>query len=405
MASSPRWDSELGPVDHAHSTRHSAASHYPDRKKHFTRIMSDPLTEPISSNSPDQEEPEGLDQQPLNLGTFPIDSLMIRTETRSVFEVCRRIDSNQYVMDPDFQRQFVWDVDRQSKLVESALLRIPLPVFYLAETPDGKVVVVDGLQRLTTFHRYLKGQFGLRGLAFAKELNGLKFNDLEAALKNRLEDTPLTLYLIDSKVPDEAKYEIFERVNGGVPLTRQQMRNCLYVGNATRWLGRMADHSDFLDATDRSLNWRTMRDRECINRFAGFHLRGPSHYSGDMEDFLNLTLKGMNSAGDFDQLSKDFLKSMRINHKIFGKHAFRKSIGYGQIRSVINVALFDIFSTEFAAWPEDVAIRKAEEIQNATKQMLQDDTFNEAISRSTNSTRNVKLRFQHVANLIRPLIS
>lgn len=366
--------------------------------------MSTPLTEPLSVLSPEPEEPEGLDQQTLSLGAFPIDSLMIRTETRSVFEVCRRIDSNQYVMDPDFQRQFVWDLDRQSKLVESALLRIPLPVFYLAETPDGKVVVVDGLQRLTTFHRYLKGQFGLRGLAFAKDLNGLKFKDLEPALKNRLEDTPLTLYLIDSKVPDEAKYEIFERVNGGVPLTRQQMRNCLYVGDSTRWLGRMADHGDFLDATDRSLNWRTMRDRECINRFAGFHLRGAGSYAGDMEDFLNLTLKGMNAACDFARLTEDFLKSMRINHAVFGKQAFRKSIADSHSRSVINVALFDIFSTEFASWPEAAAIARAEGIRNATKMMLRDDDFQEAISRSTNSTRNVKVRFQFIEAHIRPLL-
>lgn len=363
------------------------------------------MNESLPPTVPHADEPEGLDEQALNLGSFPIDSLMIRTETRSVFEVSRRIDTNHYVMDPDFQRKFVWDPDRQSKLIESALLRIPLPVFYLAETTDGKVVVVDGLQRLTTFHRYLKDQFSLRGLAFAKELNGLKFRDLAPSLKNRLEDTPLTLYLIDSKVPDEAKYEIFERVNSGVPLSRQQMRNCLYVGEATRWLGRMADHVDFLDCTDRSLNWRTMRDRECINRFAGFFLRGPNSYAGDMEDFLNTTLKQMNSESEFGSLTQDFLKSMRINKSIFGKHAFRKSINAGYTRSVINVALFDIFSREFALWPESIAIQRAEDIKKASKAMLADDDFLDAISRSTNSTKNVKIRFQFVENHIRPLLS
>jgi hypothetical protein len=367
--------------------------------------MNTELEQNPIDNSADPAELDGMDQQSLNLGSFPIDSLMIRTETRSVFEVCRRIDSSQYVMDPDFQRDFVWDVDRQSKLIESALLRIPLPVFYLAETQDGKVVVVDGLQRLTTFHRYLKGLFGLRGLAFAKELNGSKFKDLEPVLKNRLEDTQLTLYLIDSKVPDEAKYEIFERVNSGVALSRQQMRNCLYVGDATRWLGKIADHGDFLDATDRSLNRKTMRDRECINRFAGFYVRGVSKYSGDMEDFLNLTLKAMNANCDLELLTADFLKSMRINESIFGKHAFRKSLAEGYSRSVINVALFDIFSTELAAWPEHLAALRAKEIRNAAQTMLQDEDFLESISRSTNSTRNVKYRFEFIQSHIRPLLS
>ena len=361
--------------------------------------------ETVAQTIPDQEEPEGLDTHNLNLGAFPIDSLMIRTETRSVFEVCRRIDSKQYVMDPDFQRQFIWDVERQSKLIESALLRIPLPVFYLAETTDGKVVVVDGLQRLTTFYRYMKGLFSLRDLAFAKELNGSKFKDLNTALKNRLEDTPLTLYLIDSNVPDEAKYEIFERVNGGVPLTRQQMRNCLYVGDATLWLGRMAEHSDFLQATGRSLNWKKMRDRECINRFAGFHTQGVKNYEGDMEDFLNTTLKGMNNSCDYESLTENFLKSMRINHAVFGRHAFRKSISDGSSRSVINVALFDVFSTEFAAWPEETAKACAKEIKQATKEILNDDIFIAAISQSTNSSRNVKTRFEYIENQIRPLLT
>jgi len=358
------------------------------------------------SNAPTptvMEEPEGIDQQVLNLGNFPIDSLMIRTETRSVFEVSRRIDSNHYIMDPDFQRQFVWDIERQSKLIESALLRIPLPVFYLAETVAGKVVVVDGLQRLTSFHRFLKSSFGLRGLGFAKDLNGVKFCDLAPALQNRLEDTPLTLYLIDSSVPDEAKYEIFERVNGGVPLTRQQMRNCLYVGDATRWLGRMADQVEFLNATERSLNWKTMRDRECINRFAGFVTQGWRSYGGDMEDFLNTTLKAMNTSCDFDTLTGLFLKSMRINRSIFGRHAFRKSIGGQGPRSVINVALFDVLSVEFVLWGEEAANAAQEPIRNAIQTLLSDSEFDEAISRSTNSLRNVKLRFEKIEQALTPL--
>ena len=123
-----------------------------------------------------------------------------------------------------------------------------------------------------------------------------------------------------------------------------------------------------------------------------------------MEDFLNLTLKSMNTACDFERLTSDFLKSMRINEAIFGRHAFRKSIGEGHSRSVINVALFDVFSTEFAAWPEEVAMAQAGEIRNATRAMLKDDDFLEAISRSTNSTRNVKIRFQFVESHIRSLL-
>ncbi len=345
------------------------------------------------------QEPEGLDSDALDLGAFPIDSLMIRTETRSVFEIVRRIDSGQYIMATDFQRDFVWENWRQSKLIESAILRIPLPVFYLAETLAGKIVVVDGLQRLTTFHRFLKGEFALEGLAFAKDLEGKKFKDLAASMQNRIEDTPLTLYLIDAKVPEDAKYEIFERVNSGIPLTRQQMRNCLFVGEATRWLGRMAKDEQFLLTTQCGLNSKTMRDRECINRFAGFYLYGYERYDGRMENFLNETLRRMNrtlKSGDYDNLSVKFRHTMEANKQIFGRHAFRKTLAnplnpWG--RSVINVALFDVFSTLLADIPAEAIRAKTAAICKASSALLERPVFDEAISRSTNSTRNVRYRF------------
>ena len=347
----------------------------------------------------DPPEPEGLDTDSLKLGAFPIDSLMIRTEARSVFEAVRRIDSGQYIMDPDFQRDFVWELTRQSKLIESAILRIPLPVFYLAETREGKNVVVDGLQRLTTFYRFLKGEFSLSGLAFAKDLSGLDFNHLPTGLQNRVEDTQLTIYLIDAKVPEDAKYEIFERVNSGVPLTRQQMRNCLFTGPATRWLGRMARDEKFLMATEYGLNSKTMRDRECINRFAGFYLYGYESYDGRMDNFLSDTLRKMNDmmegTGDAENLSSRFRNSMEANRRIFGSHAFRKSLALpqGSVRSVINVAMFDVFSVLFADVPVESLEDKKPDITDATCELLNDVMFQEAISRSTNSTRNVHMRF------------
>lgn len=356
------------------------------------------------------DEPEGLDTESLDLGAFPLDSLMIRTEVRSAFEISRRIDSGQYIMDPDFQRDFVWEIERQSKLIESAVLRIPLPVFYLAETIDGKIVVVDGLQRLTTFHRYFKGQFALKGLGFAPELTGKKFDDLPPLLKNRLEDTPLTLYLIDAKVPEEAKYEIFERVNGGIPLTRQQMRNCLFVGEATRWLSRMAKDEEFLKTTQGGLSWRAMRDRECINRFAGFYLYGFESYDGSMDHFLNQTLRRMNSdlgSAKYREISERFQISMFVNRKLFGEHAFRKTLTAPENtwgRSVINVALFDIFSVLFAQFPEELVIAKGAQVTAVIRELFNNVNFNDAISRSTNSTRNVRFRFGYAREKLSSII-
>jgi hypothetical protein len=359
-------------------------------------------TEAITATDSDVE---GYEEQTLNLGGFPIESIMIRPETRSVFEVDRRINADQYVMDPEFQRDFVWEQERQSKLIESALLRIPLPVFYLAETPSGKIVVVDGLQRLSTFHNFLDNRFKLKGLEFARNLNGKKFSDLPAALQNRIEDTPLQLYLIDSQVPESAKYEIFERVNSGVPLTRQQMRNCLFVGPATMWLAEMARDPTFLEATGGSLNPKTMRDRECINRFAAFHLIGWQNYKDNMDEFLGESLSQMNKGCDFAELTTKFLKSMRLNLGVQGQHAFRKSLLNPNWRSVLNVAMFDTLSVLFAKASEEDVLGRAQEIGEAIRCLMRNTEFDLAVSRSTNSVKMVRTRFEMAEEALTPLLS
>ena len=195
---------------------------------------------------PKIEEIEGIGSaEDESLGEYPLDTLMIRNENRTIHDVLRRIGQGQFIMDPDFQRDFFWPVDKQSKLIESVLMRIPLPVFYIAENEDGKLVVVDGLQRLSTFWRFVNEEEPLR-LPEQSDLNGKRFSELGNKLQNRIEDCNLILYVIDSKVPERARLDIFERVNGGVPLTRQQMRNCLYMGPGTTLVERGSGQPTFL---------------------------------------------------------------------------------------------------------------------------------------------------------------
>ncbi len=177
--------------------------------------------------TPEEEELEGLGDEDDGLSDeYPIDTLLIRNESRTIYDVIRRIEQGGYIMDPEFQRDFIWPEDKQSKLIESVLMRIPLPVFYLAEDDRGRMVVVDGLQRLSTFKRFIDGKLRL-SIPSKDELNNKRFGDLSSKLKNRVEDFNLIFYIMDAKVPDRIRLDIFERVNGGIPLTRQQA--CTWV--------------------------------------------------------------------------------------------------------------------------------------------------------------------------------
>ena len=151
---------------------------------------------------------EGLDEASGSWGDYPIDDLLIRQDNRTIYDVIRRIEMSNYIMDPDFQRDFIWREDKQSKLIESVIMRIPLPVFYMAEDNEGRMVVVDGLQRLTTFWRFLKGELRLK-LPDRRELHGHRFSELPHKIQNRVEDSNLTFYIIDSKVPERARLDIF----------------------------------------------------------------------------------------------------------------------------------------------------------------------------------------------------
>ena len=361
---------------------------------HETRAAADAM-DTAGQEASAGEEVEGMEEQGAPWGDYPIDSILIRQEPRTVLDVVRRINRGTYILNPDFQRAFLWDVPTQSKLIESILMRIPLPVLYLAENDDGKVVVVDGLQRLSTFQRFLDDQLKLR-LPDRSDLDGKRFSDLPEKLQNRVEDCSLTLYSIDSKVPERARLDIFDRVNSGVPLTRQQMRNCLYMGPATRFLAEEASTELFKKATGGSLKQKTMRDREFVNRFCAFHLLPIEEYEGDMDRFLAKALGHMNRARSeaLQDLREAFRRTLENNYLFFGKYAFRKHEPDQDWRGVINASLWDVMSTGLARYEVTHVLKRAEKLRAAFFALLKDEHFNEAITYGPNDARKVRRRFK-----------
>jgi hypothetical protein len=357
-------------------------------------------TEEATEREPDEPIEDHKGEPSTGLEGYPLDTLLIRSEPRVIADVLRRIDRQVIQLDPDFERDFIWDEERQSRLIESVLMRIPLPVFYLAEDVTGRLIVVDGLQRLTTFKRFRTGALKLK--IKSSELNEKGFNELSQKLQDRFEDGPLTFYLIDPRVPDHVRLDIFERVNSGVPLTRQQMRNALYNGPATQLLRELAQSKEFLQATGKSLSspkrQKEMSDREAINRFLAYFNLGWENYGpdnkGDFDEFLGIALRSLNDDPAKLQRSKQaFIVSMQRNLRVFGRYAFRKA-GSSPRRSALNLALFDVLSVGLARygrihWTRDLS----EELRRSFYQLLQNEQFSNAISYATARVENVTVRF------------
>ena len=364
------------------------------------------MSEEVLVRSGGIEEPEGFETEGASWGDYPLDEMLIRNDRRTVRDVLHRVGQGRYVMDPDFQRDFIWSEDKQSKLIESVVMRIPLPVFYMAEDSEGRMVVVDGLQRLSTFKRFFDGELRLR-LPDRDELHGKRVADLPLKYQNRVEDCNLTFYIIDSKAPERARLDIFERVNSGEQLTRQQMRNSLYMGKATRFLRDQAQTETFLKATGASLNSKTMRDREFVNRFCAFQLLGPEAYRrGDMDEFLALSLRRMNkmTIEELAELSEKLLRGLGNNLFLFGHQAFRKHEPGQTSRVVLNASLWDVMSTGLSLYSEEQVEASANLLREALYCLLRHEPFNTAISYGPNDPKKVKTRFDMARKALREVL-
>ncbi len=187
------------------------------------------------------------------------DKIKVRNDKYSVFEINRMITiENDIDLNPDFQRNLVWDKTKKSLLIESILLGIPLPVFYFSESKSGTYHVVDGLQRLSTITSYLNNEFKLKNLEHLKDVCEGKYykpdsskkisvsNSLDRKYTRRLEKAQLVVYIIENISPQKVKFDIFKRINtGGKPLNRQEVRNCMAENPVRHFLKRCVHSKEF----------------------------------------------------------------------------------------------------------------------------------------------------------------
>ena len=361
-----------------------------------------------------QEKGTGVDEEEVESEERilkPFDPALIRIDTRhmTVDLLLDRIHNKELNLTPDFQRQpGIWKPDARSKLIESMLIRIPLPAFYMDATNDDKWLVVDGLQRLTTLKEFvLDKTLKLDKLDFLKSLEGKYHDDLPRSYQRRIKETQVTVYVIEKGTPEDATFNIFKRINtGGLPLSSQEIRNALYQGKGTKFLVQLAQSSEFQNAVDRGIKDERMADRECVLRFLAFVMTPYTSYDKDLETFLNnaMVLLNKKSDAELETLRQKFYRAMKAAADIFGKDAFRKRLKKGAPRQPINKPLFEIWSVNLdRLTDEQVALlveRKALLQDKFIRLVNEDHMFFEAISYGTGSIKKVRLRFEAITKLI-----
>lgn len=352
----------------------------------------------------DKDSEEGTDV------IYPARNIKIDRVQFSIFELKRRYDRGNICLDPDFQRNDVWNTRQKSELIESVVMGIPLPLIYLAETMEGKLIIVDGRQRLTTFFKYMNNEFALSGLKIMKELNGCRFRDLEKDEKKRMyaaeiEDFQLVIQIIKYPTPDRVRFDIFDRVNrGGTPLNNQEMRNALYQGASTRLLNELAESEEFKDATGHSISPLHMKDKYIILRALSFYLWRKNllkkkngelvTYRSDIEEFLGYAMEYLNWVADDvrDELRTLFLKVMKSCYQNLGEDAFRIPTDSGRRRPV-SMTLFESLFYFTALIETDQYEYPLRTEKTAVDEMLEDSVFLDALTYNVDSAVHVQERF------------
>ena len=347
----------------------------------------------------------------------PFDPTLIRVETKplSMDLLISRIDEKELDLMPDFQRQAgIWSDAAQSRLIESMLIRIPLPAFYMDASDEDKWLVVDGLQRLTAIERFvIKKELKLTGLEFLHNLSGLGFDELPRNFRRRINETQVIVYLIEKDTPPKAKYNIFKRINtGGLPLSSQEIRHALNQGAASRMLKKLAGSSAFKKATDYGIRDHRMGAQECVLRFMAFTLKSYMSYkSSDFDHFLNTVMATINNMPEDDRkkLEDSFIRALNASSDIFGSYAFRKQHKKNSWRNPINKALFETWTVNLNNLDDDqlkeLKQKKEDLVDSFIDLMNGSSGFDGAISQGTGNVAKVKLRFSEISKLIKGVLS
>ncbi|WP_328440598.1 DUF262 domain-containing protein [Streptomyces sp. NBC_00444] len=355
-----------------------------------------------------EAETEADDAPPEIARPWNPEQIRVNTKQFSLRNAMDMIEDESLELAPDFQRGRVWKLVQKSRLIESVLLQIPLPAFYFAEDTDGYMRVVDGLQRLSTIHDFVRGGaesgFALKGLEYLKDVvEGKRFEDLPAPWKRRIFNTQIVTHVIDPTTPPDVMYDIFKRINtGGTPLNAQEIRHCMSKDRSRSLLRDMTSTEEFNKATNGMGGHIRMNDREMALRFAAFWLMGTEGYAkyAAMDPLLQRTTSILDNANEVDDARADnlmsaFRKAMVNARLVFGDHAFRKWPLNSSWRNPINRALFETWSITLAGYEaEDLERRRAAIVAATRNLMTHDYRYLEAITASTGDVRRVMYRFE-----------
>lgn len=298
---------------------------------------------------------------------------------------------------PEYQRHFVWDEARQSALIESLLLGIPIPSLFMATNRDASWEVIDGLQRLTTILNFIGDaeelnklkinykKLKLSGLEKLDSMNGLLYEDLPKSMQFMLQTRPLRITVLNDRSDFNVRYDLFERLNtGGVTLHEQEIRNCVYIGEFNDFIKELAGNQDFRSVVKMTENAERLGSyEELVLRFFAYH-EDSSSFVHSVKGFLNHYMeKKTNNFKDKKQLNELFLTTFKaINESL------PDGIVRGARKNITPIVLYEAIAVGCAK-----AIKSGEKYDlSQLALLLNDDELKKCTTGATNSKKMLDKR-------------
>jgi len=347
---------------------------------------------------------------------IPKEERYLRTQAydKSVSDLISMMRNGDIILNPDYQRNYIWDNKKASLLIESILLNVPIPIVYVYEDEESHWVVVDGLQRLYTLRRFFDNQLKLVGLEVLTELKRSQFSTLNPKAERILKNGIIRVITILKESHPEIKYDIFQRLNrGAVRLNEQELRNCAFRGAFNDLLKRLRENDLFLECLGFKKPHKRFYDAEFILRYFALSENFDSEsgkvraYSSKMKTFLNNFMEEKRKAdsAELEQFEKRFVETVEKVRLVFGKQAFRRITTDGLIETRINRALMDVIMISFEQHSLDWLREKKEEILRIYRELPETNSqFSDAISYGTSDTKKLEYRLTTWSAALRNLV-
>ena len=362
-----------------------------------------------------QEKTEDLnsvvENQELELNEDDSRKIVWQAKDFSIREFASMLQDGDLDLQPEYQRKYVATPKIASKLIESVIMDVPIPVIYLAEEQDGTYSVIDGQQRLTSFLSFINGKypsgdtFKLTGLKVYKELNRKTFADLEKEHQNKIRKTTLHTIVIKKESNEDVKFEIFERLNtGSIKLNEDEIRNTVYRGEYIKLLAELEESETFHNVVQKDNYKKRMIYRGMILRFFAISEKSYLNYQPSMKQFCNKELRDNRfltneKAKEYRNRFNDCIDLVKV---VFGETAFRRYIPSDKEREQgnwtttrINMALYDIQMCGFVNYSKNEVLRNADFIREAMIElMINNREFIDSILIQTSNKEVLKKRFK-----------